>query len=101
MMYGSILHHFCFNILNSGVKEVALFATHAEQKLHTEKVFHWLVGHDKRFEKVAIIFPLWGHSYLERDKNMGLVNTQTEVETPVNDGMYLEQHLKNISICLA
>ena len=76
------------------MKEVALFATHAEQKLHTKKVFYWLIDHNKRFEKVTITFPLWGHFYLERDKNMSLVNTRTEVETPVNGGMYLEQHLK-------
>ena len=49
--------------------------------MDSDKIFS-LAGHNKkRFEKVTITFPIRGHSYLECDKNMALVNTRMPAET--------------------
>jgi len=36
----------------------------------------------KRFDNIVLTFPIRGHSYLECDKNMGLVNAKTAAEVP-------------------
>lgn len=41
-----------------------------------------MVHTQERFEIVKVIFPIRGHSYLECDKNMSLVNTKSYTETP-------------------
>jgi len=46
------------------------------------RYLHSLVATRKRFDSVAITFPVRGHSYLECDKNMGLINQKSAVETP-------------------
>jgi hypothetical protein len=46
------------------------------------KFIHYLVHHRKGFHSVKITFPIRGHSYMECDKNFGLVNLKTKMETP-------------------
>lgn len=46
------------------------------------RFLHWLVHGLKRFEKAKIIFPIRGHSYLECDKNMGLINQKANIDLP-------------------
>jgi hypothetical protein len=46
------------------------------------KFIHYLVHHRKGFHSVKITFRIRGHSYMECDKNFGLVNLKTKMETP-------------------
>jgi len=81
----SMLHHFCLYVLCPNVKEVAFFCDSCcgqNKNWSVMRFFHWLVHNKKRFTKVTITFPIRGHSYLECDKNMALVNTKMPAETP-------------------
>lgn len=43
---------------------------------------HFLVHKKKRFDCLWVTFPARGHSYLECDKNMGLINQKARCELP-------------------
>ncbi|KAJ8912399.1 hypothetical protein NQ315_013465 [Exocentrus adspersus] len=43
---------------------------------------HFLVHKKKRFNCVIVTFPIRGHSYLECDKDFGLINQKSEVDVP-------------------
>lgn len=81
----STLHHFCSNILGPNIKRVSFICDSCcgQNKNWTIiRFFHWLVHHEKRFDEVNITFPIRGQSYLDYDKNMGLVNARTPAEIP-------------------
>lgn len=46
------------------------------------RYLHSLVATRERFDCVTITFPVRGHSYLECDTNMGLINQKSSMETP-------------------
>ncbi|KAK3741028.1 hypothetical protein RRG08_005718 [Elysia crispata] len=46
------------------------------------RFFHWLIHFLRRFRSAKLSFPIRGHSYLECDRDMGLVNQKTDVELP-------------------
>lgn len=46
------------------------------------RMLHYIVHFVKRLKKIKVAFPIRGHSYLECDRNMGLVNQKTYVELP-------------------
>ncbi|KAG8289815.1 hypothetical protein J6590_096884 [Homalodisca vitripennis] len=52
-----------------------------DEKVVTRFLFN-LVNYEKRFESVTVTFPIRGHSYMENDKNMGLINTKSRAEVP-------------------
>lgn len=81
----SIIHDFVFNHLPLRVRELEFFSDSCGGQNKNYTVFrfmHYLVHHEKRFDKIKMTFPIRGHSYLEVDKNMGLVNRKTRCETP-------------------
>ncbi|CAH1099465.1 unnamed protein product [Psylliodes chrysocephalus] len=45
------------------------------------RYLHNLVHQQKRFDSVRVTFPIRGHSYMENDKNMGIINQKARVET--------------------
>ncbi|KAL1513563.1 hypothetical protein ABEB36_002960 [Hypothenemus hampei] len=80
-----MMHHFVFKILSNEVHQLILFCDSCagENKNFTVlRFFHHLVVQTKRFDFVKIVFPIRGHSYLECDRNMNLVNCNTYTETP-------------------
>ena len=44
------------------------------------RLLHYIVHEIKRLDSIHITFPIRGHSYLECDKNMGLINIKTRME---------------------
>ena len=46
------------------------------------RFLHYLVVHKKMFEEIKILFPIRGHSYMECDRDMAIVNQKAKVETP-------------------
>ncbi|CAH1113394.1 unnamed protein product [Psylliodes chrysocephalus] len=44
------------------------------------RYLHNLVHQQKRFNSVRVTFPIRGHSYMENDKNMGIINQKARVE---------------------
>lgn len=81
----SLLYDFFINKLNSNVKEVEIFCDSCggQNKNYTViRFLHWTVHGIRRFERVKVTFPIRGHSYLECDKNMGLINQKADAELP-------------------
>jgi len=79
----SFLANFLDNEVTETVKEVHIFCDSCAGQNKNYTVFrflHSLVG--ERFQKISMTFPVRGHSYLECDKNMGLISTKGTVETP-------------------
>ncbi|GFO03244.1 hypothetical protein PoB_002974900 [Plakobranchus ocellatus] len=46
------------------------------------RFFDYLVHHKQRFKSIRVTFPECGHSYMECDWDMGLVNTKAGVCIP-------------------
>lgn len=46
------------------------------------RFLHNLVHEERRLDHIKITFPVRGHSYMECDKNMGLVNQRLRAEYP-------------------
>ncbi|KAG8289755.1 hypothetical protein J6590_103595 [Homalodisca vitripennis] len=46
------------------------------------RYLHYMVTKKDRFDEVTVTFPIRGHSYMEPDKNIGLINKKAAVETP-------------------
>ncbi|PSN33909.1 hypothetical protein C0J52_20398 [Blattella germanica] len=81
----SFLHHFIETFLQEDIKTLHLFCDSCGGQNKNYPVFrylHWLINGQQRFEQIHMTFPVRGHSYLECDKNMGLINQKSRVETP-------------------
>lgn len=81
----SMLFYFLFNELDAAVNEITLFCDSCGGQNKNWTVFrflHYIVHFTKRLQKITVIFPIRGHSYLECDKNMGLINQKSIVEVP-------------------
>lgn len=73
----SMLYHFFYNILPMEVKDLAIFCDSCagqNKNFTVIRFLHYTVTKRKRFTTVKMIFPIRGHSYLECDRNMSLVN---------------------------
>lgn len=46
------------------------------------RFLHYVVHMEKRLDSVKMTFPIRGHSYLECDKDFGLINQKSRVEVP-------------------
>ncbi|CAH1105835.1 unnamed protein product [Psylliodes chrysocephalus] len=53
----------------------------AKQKYNIFRYIHYVVVTTRRLDRIKITFPIRGHSYLECNKNMGLINQNTKAET--------------------
>lgn len=81
----SMLHHFVYNCLSSDVTELMIFCDSCggQNKNFTFfRFLHHLVHEENRFKSIQVTFPIRGHSYLECDKNMGLINQKIRAELP-------------------
>lgn len=81
----SFLNDFFKTYLPIEVKTLYIFADSCggQNKNHTIiKMLHHITTKEKRFEKVVVTFPVRGHSYMENDKNMGLIPKTAKAETP-------------------
>lgn len=81
----SMMYHFFCHILPMEVRELAIFcdSCSGQNKNFTViRFLHYMVVQKKRFETVKVLFPIRGHSYLECDRNMSLINQKTYTETP-------------------
>lgn len=80
----SLMNHFVYNWLDSNIRDLDLFCDSCggQNKNYTFlRYLHNLVHHQKRFDSVRVTFPIRGHSYMENDKNMGIINQKARVET--------------------
>lgn len=83
----SFLFHFIMNYLPPEVRHVHIFCDGAggQNKNYTVVRFiHYMVTVVKRLQSITITYPVRGHSYLECDKNMGLINLRNRMETPTD-----------------
>lgn len=83
----SFLFHFIMNYLPAEVEHLHIFCDGAggQNKNYTViRFIHYVVSVVKRLKSIRITYPVRGHSYLECDKNMGLVNTKKRMELPAD-----------------
>lgn len=81
----SMLDHFITNFLDQRVREFVIFCDSCagQNKNYTViRYLHYMVSVKKRFDCAKVVFPERGHSYLECDRDMGLINQKSYVETP-------------------
>lgn len=81
----SLLHHFFYNYLDMKIRKLEIFCDSCggQNKNYTMMRFlHYVVHMEKRLDSVKITFPIRGHSYLECDKDFGLINQKSRVEVP-------------------
>lgn len=81
----SMLNHFITNHLDKRVKHFELFCDSCSgqnKNFNLIRYLHYITVTQKVFESVTITFPVRGHSYMENDKNMGLINRKAVAEVP-------------------
>lgn len=81
----SMLFDFIFNQLDPQVKELTIFCDSCGGQNKNFTIFrmiHYIVHFTKRLTEIKVVFPVRGHSYLECDKNMGIINQKSHVELP-------------------
>lgn len=84
----SFFFHFINNFLNDGVSEIRIFCDSCGGQNKNYNIFrfiHYIVMNNIHgLSKISMTFPVRGHSYLECDKNVGLLNLKTRMEIPVD-----------------
>lgn len=81
----SLLHHYVYNFMREGTKHLNIFCDSCSGQNKNFTMFrflHHLVHVEKKLQSVMVTFPVRGHSYLESDKNIGLIKTATRTEVP-------------------
>lgn len=81
----SFLHDYITNHLPQYVKHITIFCDSCAGQNKNFTIFrytHYLVHSLHRFESVKMVFPIRGDSYMECDKNMGLINCKARAELP-------------------
>lgn len=81
----SFLFDFLMNHADNHIKHLHVFCDSAGGQNKNYAVFrfmHYIVHSVRILDSIRITFPIRGHSYLECDKNMGLVNLKTRMELP-------------------
>ena len=81
----SLLNHFCFEVLSPTVRHLEIFCDSCAGQNKNYTIFrflHYLIQYKGRFESVKVTFPIRGHSYMESDKDFGLINQKSVVEVP-------------------
>lgn len=81
----SMLHHFFTEVLSPQVRNLHIFADSCggqNKNFTVIKYLHYCTVVLKKFDSVTLTFPVRGHSYMECDKNMALINQRYPAETP-------------------
>ncbi|KAK4872257.1 hypothetical protein RN001_016381 [Aquatica leii] len=81
----SFLFDFLMNHLNPEITDLHIFCNFVGGQNKNFTVFrflHYMVHYVKRLTSVTMIFPIRRHSYMECDKNMGLINLRIRMESP-------------------
>lgn len=93
----SILFHYILNELNPEVQELVIFCDSCcgQNKNYTLfRMLHYIVHKVGRLQCVKMVFPIRGHSYMECDRNMGLINSKAFVELPSG----WDDHIRNARV---
>ena len=81
----SMLYDFFTTKLSADVQRIDLFCDNCagQNKNYTMLRFVYALVHFiKRFQSISMHFPLRGHSYMECDKDMAVINQKTPCEVP-------------------
>lgn len=81
----SFLHDFVYNFLDERVRHLNIFCDSCGGQNKNYTVFryiHHLVAVQKKLESIKMTFPIRGHSYMECDKDFGLINQKSRAELP-------------------
>lgn len=81
----SLVYHFVKNFLDSKVKHLSIFldSCAGQNKNFTViRFLHSLCTEIGNFDSITIHFPERGHSYMEPDKDMGLIKQNVRLELP-------------------
>ncbi|XP_022204396.1 uncharacterized protein LOC111049285 [Nilaparvata lugens] len=80
-----LLFHFVNNYLSEQVEHLHIFADSCggqNKNINIIRFLHYLVHTRKQFKSIQVTYPIRGHSYLECDKQMGLINSKFGAELP-------------------
>ena len=83
----SLLNHYIETFVKPEATELLLFCDSCAGQNKNWTMFRYiysLVHVRKRFQKVLISFPIRGHSYMECDKDTGLINQKFKAEIPTD-----------------
>lgn len=83
----SFLFHFIMNYLPPEIEHLHIFCDGAggQNKNYTIiRFIHYITTVVRRLKSIRITYPVRGHSYLECDKNMELVNTKRRMKVPAD-----------------
>lgn len=81
----SFLFHYVINYVDRTVKDLHIFCDSAggqNKNFTIIRFLHYVVYEIKLFDSITITFPVRGHSYLECDRDMSIINLKTKMETP-------------------
>lgn len=81
----SLLHHYMYNYLPANIKRLQIFCDSCGGQNKNYTVFrflHHVIHYERRLDEIQITFPIRGHSYMECDKDFGLVNQKSKTEIP-------------------
>lgn len=81
----SFLEDYVTHHLSSDVENLTIFCDSCggqNKNFTTFRYLHHLVHTKKRFKTITVVFPIRGHSYMECDKNMGLINSKARTQHP-------------------
>lgn len=81
----SMLHNYLFTKLDKQVKHLKIFCDSCagQNKNYTLIRFcHYVVSILKKLDSIKVVFPIRGHSYLECERDMALINQNFAAELP-------------------
>ena len=81
----SLLYHFCTEVLPQNVRHLRIFCDSCagqNKNFTLVRFVHYLIHGKQRFDSIDVIFPMRGHSYMESDKDFGLINQKSTAEVP-------------------
>ncbi|XP_065675039.1 uncharacterized protein LOC136091418 [Hydra vulgaris] len=96
----SMLLHYFIEILSKVVTHLQLFCNSCpgQNKNWTMLRFlHYMVHQKKRFENIKLSFPIRGHSYMECDRDIIVINQKIHIDTPADWCRYFEDARKSPS----
>ena len=64
----------------------------------TFRFVHWLVNTERRLRSIKVTFPERGHSYMECDKDMGLINQKAYVDVSSEESSYKRQQQWSLGV---
>lgn len=80
-----MLLHYVDNHLSEQVEHLHIFADSCggqNKNINIIRFLHYLVHTRKRFKSIQVTYPVRGHSYMECDKQMGLIHSNYPAELP-------------------